>query len=218
MMKLKDLKDKKILILGFGREGQDTFKFLKKLFPGNKIGIADKIEASDFQQKFPEVIKNKGTRFYLGSDHLKSAADHEVVIKTPGISLASLKPYLRRNTKVTSQTEIFLDNCPGKVIGVTGTKGKSTTSALICAILKAGEKKAQLIGNIGIPPLSYLAKAKKSDLFVFEMSCHQLAELKTSPYAAVLLNIYPEHLDYYKNFACYAKAKANITKGKNENN
>jgi UDP-N-acetylmuramoylalanine--D-glutamate ligase len=218
MVKLKELKDKKILILGFGREGQDTFKFLKKLFPGNKMGIADKIEVSDFQQKFPEVIKNKGTRFYLGSGYLKSAADHEVVIKTPGISLASLKPYLKRNTKVTSQTEIFLDNCPGRVIGVTGTKGKSTTSALICAILKAGGKKAQLIGNIGIPPLSYLAKAKKNDLFVFEMSCHQLAELKTSPYAAVLLSIYPEHLDYYKNFACYAKAKANITKWQNEKN
>jgi len=217
-MKLDKLKDKSILILGFGREGQDTFKFLKRLFSGNKIGIADKMEAFDFQQKFPDVIKNKGVNFYFGKDYLKSAADYEVIVKTPGISLALLKPYLKRNTEVTSQTELFLDNCPGRVVGVTGTKGKSTTSALIHAILKAGGKKTELIGNIGIPPLSYLAKAQKKDIFVFEMSCHQLAELKTSPYAAVLLNIYPEHLDYYKDFACYTRAKANITKWQNEKN
>ncbi|MFA5746940.1 MAG: UDP-N-acetylmuramoyl-L-alanine--D-glutamate ligase [Candidatus Paceibacterota bacterium] len=216
MMKLKNLKAKNILILGFGREGKDTFDFLMRLFPKAKIGIADKMSKSEFQQKFPDIFKNKGLNIHLGDGYLESSAGYDIIVKTPGISLALLKPYLAKKTQVASQTELFLENCPGRVVGVTGTKGKSTTSALIQAILKTGGKNTKLIGNIGIAPLSYLAKAKKSDIFVFEMSCHQLAELRTSPFAAVLLNIYLEHLDYYKNFSDYARAKANITKWQSE--
>ena len=184
-MILNELKDKKILILGFGREGRDTLRFLKKLFPKKKIGIAD--------QKF---YKN----------YLKKIKDYDVVIKTPGLPFKKLT----RNdlVKVTTQTEIFFENCPGKIIGVTGTKGKSTTAFLISQILK----KARLVGNIGKPALSSLLTAKPNDIFIYELSSHQLYNLKKSPHIAVLLNIYPEHLDYYRNFNQYLSAKANITK------
>lgn len=184
-MKLNKLKDKKILILGFGREGQDTFRFLKKLFPKKKIGIAD--------QKFDK-------------NYLKKIKDYDVVIKTPGIPFKKIpRPGLG---KITTQTEIFFENCPGKIIGVTGTKGKSTTAFLISQVLK----KSRLVGNIGKPALSSLLKVKPNDVFIYELSSHQLYNLKRSPHIAVLLNIYPEHLDYYRNFKEYVNAKANITK------
>jgi UDP-N-acetylmuramoylalanine-D-glutamate ligase len=107
---------------------------------------------------------------------------------------------------------LFLENCPGKVIGITGTKGKSTTSALIYKILKASFKNVKLVGNMGKPCLSYLLAARPKDIFVFEMSSHQLDHITKSPHIAVFVNIYPEHLDYYKTYFKYFNAKKNITR------
>lgn len=189
-MKLAELTDKKIIILGFGREGRDTLKFLKKSFPRKKIDIAD--------QKFDK-------------DYLNLINNHDVVIKSPGIPFKILT---RHNiaAKIITATEIFFDNCPGKIIGVTGTKGKSTTVSMIHAVLKAGGIQTELVGNIGRPALGLLKNAQPKQIFVYELSSFQLTNLKTSPHIAVLLNIYPEHLDYYNNFNEYVRAKANIAK------
>lgn len=187
-MKINELKDKKILILGFGREGRDTLFFLKKLFPKKKINIAD--------QKFDK-------------NYLKKLKGYDLIIKSPGIPFKILpKPALK---KITTQTEIFFDNCPGKIVGITGTKGKSTTASLIYQILRKGGVRAHLIGNIEKPVLSFLFNIRPDDVFVYELSSFQLTSLKKSPQIAVFLNIYPEHLDYYKSFKEYVKAKANIT-------
>ena len=188
-MKLSELRDKKILILGFGREGQDTFRFLKKTFPKKKISVAD--------QK-------------LDKNYLKKLDGYDVIIKTPGIPFKILPKNILG--KLTTQTEIFFDNCLGTIIGVTGTKGKSTTSSMIYQTLKSGGVKTSLVGNIGQPVLSFLKKADSQSVFVYELSAHQLFNIKKSPHVAVLLNIYPEHLDYYRSFKEYAQAKANIAK------
>jgi len=188
-MKLNELRNKKILILGFGREGQDTFKFLRKTFPKQQINVADK---------------------KLDRNYLKKLGGYDVVIKTPGIPFKKLPPSILN--KITTQTEIFFDNCPGTIVGITGTKGKSTTSSMIYQTLKSGKVKAQLVGNIGQPVLSFLEKADAQSVFVYELSAHQLYHSKKSPHIAVLLNIYPEHLDYYRTFKEYVQAKANITK------
>ncbi|MBI2450673.1 MAG: hypothetical protein HYV47_04040 [Candidatus Nealsonbacteria bacterium] len=185
----KKYKNKKIAILGFGREGQDTLRFFKKIFPKKKIDIAD--------QKFDK-------------HYLKKLKDYDIIIKSPGISFKKIHRF--HLWKITTQTKIFFENCPGKIIGITGTKGKSTTSYWIYQTLKSGGLKAHLVGNIGKPALTSLLKAKKDDIFVYELSSHQLYNLKKSPHIAVLLNIYPEHLDYYKSFEEYVGAKANITK------
>lgn len=187
-MKLNELKNKKILILGYGREGKDTFLFLKKLFPKKKIAVAD--------QKF-------------GKNYLDKIGDYDVIIKSPGIPFKILPKNILK--KITSQTEIFFDNCPGQIVGITGTKGKSTTTALIYDILKAGKIKAHLGGNIGQPVLNLLFSATPKDVYVYELSSFQLTNLKKSPHVAVLLNIFREHLDYYRNFQEYVSAKANIT-------
>ena len=202
-MDLNQLRDKKILILGFGREGKDTFSFLRKLFPDKVLGIADKLEISG--------LKHKGIKLHLGKDYLKALKDYDLIIKSPGIPI-HLKEIEKafKEGRITSQTEIFLENCPGKIVGVTGTKGKSTTASLIYEILKNAGFKVYLLGNIEKPVLSYLLKARKGDIFVCELSSHQLYNLKKSPQIAVFLNVYPEHLDYYKDLKEYAKAKANI--------
>lgn len=217
-MKLSELKDKKILILGFGREGLDSFLFFKKLFPKNVFGISDKTELEKLNPKTKTILKRaKNVNLHLGLNYLKVLDNYDVIIKTPGISihLPEIEKAFKEN-KVTSQTEIFFENCPGKIIGITGTKGKSTTTSLIYKVLKDNKIRAFIVGNIGKPVLSLLSKAKKEDVFVFELSSHQLYNLKKSPHIAVFLNIYPEHLDYYKDFEEYFRAKQNITLNQNK--
>lgn len=201
-MKIEELKNKKVLILGIGREGLDTLKYLKEVFPKKIFAIADQKEELDSKTK--KAIE--GMDVFLGKDYLKNVKDFDVIIKSPGI------PFFKYKDKLTSQTELFFDNCPGKIIGVTGTKGKSTVASLIHSILKG----SYLVGNIETPSLSFLSKAKKDDIFVYELSSHQLMNLKKSPHIAVFLNIYPEHLDYYKNFEEYFSAKKNIYKYQNK--
>jgi len=208
---------KRIAILGFGKEGRDTFLFLRKLFPKKVIGIADrreslKLKAQSAKSKL-ETEDFKNIKWHTGIDYLKELKDYDVIIKSPGIPFKVLPK--SQLTKITTQTEIFFNNCPGTIVGITGTKGKSTTAFWIYQTLKKGGIKAYLLGNIGRPVLGLLSKAEKKDVFVYELSSHQLYSLRKSPQIAVFLNIYPEHLDYYRNFAEYVRAKANITKHQN---
>ena len=213
-MLLDELKNKKVLILGFAREGKDTLLFLKKKFPHQVFGIADRKTSLSLNFNGRE----KHTILHLGKNYLTALKKYDVIIKSPGISPRTIAPFLKKKQKVTSQTEIFFENCPGTIIGVTGTKGKSTTASLIYAVLKQGGVKAHLIGNIEVPVLQFLnpstlLRTTPEDVFVYELSSFQLTNLPLSPHIAVLLNIYPEHLDYYGgNFRLYANAKANITK------
>jgi len=196
----------RILILGFGREGRDTFEFLRKLFPEKVLGVGDRNENVKCQMSNVKKIK-----WHLGKNYLGALKNYDVIIKSPGIPFKILPKAAL--PKITTQTEIFFENCPGRIIGITGTKGKSTTASLIYQILKSGGVKVRLLGNIGRPVLTSLLKTKKDDVFAYELSSHQLYNLKQSPHVAVILNVYPEHLDYYRNFKEYVNAKANITRG-----
>lgn len=192
--------EKSAAIVGFGREGKSTLDILKNI-GCKKIAVLDRNEV-DKETAY-------GCILHCGEDYLDFMKEYDIVIKSPGIALldnvsADIKE------KITSQTDLFLRFCENKIIGVTGTKGKSTTSSLIAHILNHCGIKSVLIGNIGIPPLSVIDELDEDTVVVCEMSCHQLEYVKASPDTALLLNIYEEHLDHYVNFNAYKAAKENI--------
>jgi UDP-N-acetylmuramoylalanine--D-glutamate ligase len=217
-MTIAELAEKTILILGFGTEGQATYDFIRRHWPTKPLSIADVRRIEEFPtelvnrlQNDPEVRANFGPRYLDSADGYNC----DVIIKTPGIPASTEAVARARNAgcTLTSHSQIFLSNYPReKVVGITGTKGKSTTSSLIHHILKSAGLPAELVGNIGRPPLALIDVVPHDTFFVYEFSSHQLAEIQTSPHVAVLLNVVPEHLDYYATFDEYVSAKENITR------
>ncbi len=211
--KVKDIfENKRVLILGFGKEGKSTFKFLQNLELSLDISIADQDEnlaSTVDQSEFKEV------KFILGGSYLSHIDGFDIIIKTPGIQSDLLKNQTA-TAAITSQTELFLHFFRERTIGITGTKGKSTTTSLIHHILQKAGKKSFLAGNIGIPPLDFANQIEEDAVVVFEMSSHQLHNIKTSPGTAVFLNLFEEHLDHYAGFDQYKQAKLNILKFQKE--
>ena len=197
---------KKVLILGFGREGRSTLDLIKGF--DCRIGIADKDLVVN-----PELEQYE---LFSGENYLDSIKEYDIVMKTPGIALFDTLSK-KDKLKITGQTDLLLRFCENKIVGVTGTKGKSTTSSLIHHILDHCGKSSVLIGNIGIPPLTITDSIEKDTIIVCEMSCHQLEYVQASPDIAILLNIYEEHLDHYVDFDAYRKAKENIYRFQSKN-
>lgn len=207
---MEKLANKSVLILGMGREGLSTLRFLQSHFPEKKIAIADKNEV--------KVENPHNVASYFGEKYLDQLENYQIIIKTAGIPLSTpkIQSAVAQGSEVLSNTQIFFTLCEGKIIGITGTKGKSTTSKLIYEILHSTHQNTVLLGNIGEAPLNQLAKINQDTLVVDELSCHQLAELKESPTVSVVLEIKSEHLDYYKNFEEYFTAKAAIARYQKE--
>lgn len=204
----KTLAHKKILILGFGIEGASTYRFLRRVFPTIKIGVSD-------QNKNHSVLLNisktdENIDLHIGKEYLKSISNYDFVFKSPGIK-TSLLPR-SKNVEISCQTDLFLSSFKEQIIGITGTKGKSTTSSLIYHLLNSAGKSSVLIGNIGLPPFEVIDQIKKDTVIVYELSSHMLETVSHSPHLSIFLNLFPEHLDHYKNFAAYQMAKANIYK------
>lgn len=194
-----------VLILGFGKEGQSTYSFIRKFYPDKKIAIADKRELK---------IDDKNVILYTGENYLDCINDFDIVMQSPGISLRDVR--IDDSTEITGQMDLFLRFAECVKIGITGTKGKTTTTTLIYNIVKASGRKCALIGNIGIPVFESLDDTNELTA-VIEMSCHQLEFAKASPHVSVMTNIYPEHLDHYNGFNGYVGAKFNIVKNQSEN-
>jgi UDP-N-acetylmuramoylalanine--D-glutamate ligase len=216
-MDFKSIEDKNILILGLGREGESTFKFLRSVFPEKILFLADQIELTKLPNRLKNLLENDGKVILsLGQHYLDSIKSSHVIFKSPGIPHKTISPYLEKKHIVFSQIEIFLKDRGHDCMGITGTKGKSTTSSLIHHILKNNRIKSKLIGNIGKPVFAYLQGEDKQK-FVIELSSHQLNLCEASPHISVFLNIFKEHLDYYNSFDEYFQAKVNITKWQKEN-
>ncbi len=197
-------KDKRILILGFGKEGISSYSFIRKNLPEHKLTIADKNPNNENVLTIGQ--KDQNTSLRLGKDYLKDIDKFDLVIKSPGI-------YLKNEyNNLYTQSSLFLKYYGDKTIGITGTKGKSTTSSLIHHILKASGKKSLLVGNIGLPPFDIIEQIKDDSIIVYELSSHQLHDIKYSCKTAVFLNIYPEHLDHYPDYDTYINSKINIFK------
>lgn len=177
---MEEIRGNSILIVGYGREGKSAEAWLTNHYPHAKITVSD-------------------------SWHLPKKT-FDTVIRSPGVS-----PYaLRAPGYITTATNIFFSRVQGVTIGITGTKGKSTTTSLIAHILSGCFLDVRLVGNIGTPMLDELDTSTKDTIFVIELSSHQLVDMRYSPHIAVLLSIVPEHMDYYPDFESYKRAKENI--------
>lgn len=204
--------NKKIALLGLGEENLALLEFLVSCGVKN-ITVCDKKgrkEPGTLNHKFKDIPIN----WILGEGYLENLNQFEIIFRTPGI------PYLhekiqeaqKMGVEISSQTKLFFKLCPCPIIGVTGTKGKGTTTALIGEILKKAGKDVYIGGNIGQPPIDFIDKLTKDNIVVLELSSFQLQDIDRSPHIAVVLDIKVDHLDIHKNEAEYIEAKRNIIK------
>lgn len=194
------IKDKKILILGFGREGQSSFKLLKEIGGFANLDISDanplSVEVADCHKQI------------IGKSYLDVLNDYDIVFKSPGIVLPlDISEYTCR---ITCQADLFMQVYGKQTIGITGTKGKSTTSSLLYHILKQCGKDVLFGGNIGLPIFELIDDISEETIIVFELSCHQLEYANYSCRHAILLNLYEDHLDHYGTVEKYWNAKKNL--------
>ncbi len=192
----------KIAILGFGLQGKSAYEYWRE---GNEITVCD----ADEKVKLPPDTESQ-----LGPFYLKRLERFDLIVRSPSVHPNDI---VKDNSpaileKVTTVTNEFFKVCPTKnVIGVTGTKGKGTTCALITKMLEADGKRVHLGGNIGTPPLNMLkAGIKSEDFVVLELANFQLIDLKYSPHIAICLMVAPEHLDWHADSNEYFTSKTQL--------
>jgi UDP-N-acetylmuramoylalanine--D-glutamate ligase len=213
-------KDRHVLILGLGQypKGSGIAAALTFARLGSKVTVTDLKTANELKDNVARLKKFKNVRFVLGRHDLDDVRQAEFIVPNQRVRQSSPEIKLARKLGTPIQTEIalFLNRCPAKVIGITGTRGKSTTTALIAHILRQGVgasgRRIWLGGNILVSPLTFLSKIKKNDLVVLELSSFQtesLAEAKPVD-IAVITNLKRDHLNAYADMEEYAEAKAQI--------
>lgn len=210
-----DFRGKKVAILGWGINGLDAVRYL--IHKGAKLTIFDSKPKDSLD--FSEVdIEN--VNLSLGKNYLKSGLKNfDFVFRAPGVYryLPEIIHAEKEGVIITSVAKLFFDLCGSKIIGVTGTKGKGTTSTLIYEILKKAGKEAFLAGNIGTPVLDLLPKLTSQSWVVLELSSFQLIDMAKSPHIAVVLNITEDHLDWHKDRREYLEAKTQIVRHQDKN-
>lgn len=199
---VKKLVGKNIAILGFGKEGKSTYNFIRKHLPDISLTVLDKAAIT---------IDDDKVTIISGDEYLNNLEKYDLIIKSPGISLKDID-YSKIQDKITSQLELLLEVNRKNIIGITGTKGKSTTTSLMYEVLKAQRDNVFLLGNIGIPVFDMIDEYNDKSLLVIEMSSHQLEFVKNSPHIAVILNLFQDHLDHDGSLEHYHNNKMNIFK------
>lgn len=202
-MKITELNGKNVCFIGYAREGQAMQEALKKWAPDAKLTFAD----------HKESLVVEGADVQTGEGYLQNLDRFDVVIRSVGVP--DKPEFVPLGDKVTTSTIIFFDTIADSgvtTIGVTGTKGKSTTTNLIYHAIKAHNPNTILMGNIGIPMISYLGDAKPGAVFCIELSSYMLESLRRSPHIAVVTSFFPEHLDRHGSVERYWAAKKNIAK------
>lgn len=195
------MEQKKVAVVGYGVDGASAVGYWHKL--GASVTVCDQKE----DLLLPNYVEQK-----LGPNYLNDLAAFDVIVRSPGVHprelVAANGPDILQ--KVTTCIDEFFTKCPGTIIGVTGTKGKGTTSTLIYKMLQAAGKKTFIGGNIGTVPLDFLPEVTADSYVVLELSNFQLIDFKGKPNIAVCLMLVPEHLDWHPNKEEYYAAKANL--------
>ena len=205
------LRDKKIAILGFGKEGKSTYSFIRKYLGDVNLTIIDMNDISSNEM----LVDDKNVDFVFGEGYLSNLGIYDYIIKAPGVSLKDVKDE-NVKLKVTSQLELLLEVNKENIIGVTGTKGKSTTSSLIYEVFKDQGYDVYLLGNIGVPVLDNIELYKDDTLLIIEMSSHQLEFIEVSPHIGIVLNLFQDHLDHAGDLKHYHDNKMRMFKFQDE--
>lgn len=204
----KSVKGKKIAVIGIGISNRPLIKYLKEA--GAVVTAYDKRTKEELGEVFKEMSA-LGVEMVLGDNYLDKL-EGEIIFKTPGLRFdnPALLKARAQGSIVTSEMEVFFDVCPAKIIAVTGSDGKTTTTTLIYKILEKSGYKVWLGGNIGKPLLCDAENMTSSDIVILELSSFQLHTMRKSPHIAVITNITPNHLDMHKDYKEYIDAKKNI--------
>lgn len=219
--KIYFLKNKKIGVLGLGIENYFLVKYILDNQIKCQITICDSRNKKQLAEKYAELSGQANIFWKLGNDFNKNLKKFDILFRSPGWPMfcPGIKEALKGQAQLSSPMELFFQISPTKnIIGITGTKGKGTTSSLIYEILKMAKKKVWLGGNIGVAPFSFVDKIKKNDWVVLELSSFQLEDLTKSPRIAVITNFSKEHLqaadpnnpNFHKTMPDYWNAKYNI--------
>ena len=204
----ESLRGRKIAVLGLGVSNRPLVRMLLEF--GCHVTGCDRTPRENLDEEVVE-LERMGCVLRLGQGYLDDL-DADLVFRTPGMhpgnpAIAALKA---RGAEVTSEMEVFFEVCPCRIIGVTGSDGKTTTTTLISEMLKAAGYRVWLGGNIGTPLLPLVRQMKKTDFAVVELSSFQLMDMRRSPHVALITNLAPNHLDIHRDMEEYVEAKKNI--------
>ncbi len=199
---------KHAVVLGFGVEGKSAASYLSA--HNVQVTVCDKKPQREFDLEEIKALEERGVKFIF--DSFPDLSNFDLIVRSPGVPLKISELENIPAEKITSVTKLFFDLSPCKIIGVTGTKGKGTTSSLIYEMLKADGRDAYLGGNIGVPALDFVENLHAESVAVLELSSFQLMDLNKSPHIAVLLMITSEHLDYHKDISEYVESKRNLVR------
>ncbi len=213
----EELKTKKIAIIGAGVSNLPLLNYLNNL--GCNLTLFDQKELEDMKAETQQIIKKNKVKFYGGKNYLENLVGFDIIFRSP--SFLPTNTYLRKEEKrgaiVTTEVEQVIRLTPSKVIGITGSKGKTTTTTIVNYVLTNLGYHTYLGGNIGIPLFNQLDNMTENDIVILELSSFQLMEMKVSPSISVVTNISPDHLDIHKNYEEYIAAKKNIFKNQTKN-
>ena len=205
---INNLEKKSVCFFGLGVSHFETIKMLaqRKI----DISVRDKKNIEQIDVNIINNLKNWGVKLIFGENYLNDVQE-DVIFRTPGMNLNHpVFDILKNKAIVTSEMEAFFETCPCKIIGITGSDGKTTTSTLISEILKTAGFTVHLGGNIGRPLFPIVESINPDDIAVVELSSFQLVSMRRSPNISVVTNISPNHLDVHKDFDEYINAKKNI--------
>ena len=209
------VKNKKIAIIGLGVSNGPLLDYFKELEA--EITVFDKRDEKKIDRNILRKIKKYDIKTSFGEEYLSNLRDFDIIFKSPSCrpDLPEIQKEVERGAILTSEIEKVMELAPCKIIAVTGSDGKTTTTSLIYEILK-NKYKCYLGGNIGIPLFTEIKNMKSEDIVVLELSSFQLMNMKKSPDIAVVTNVTPNHLDIHKSYEEYIESKKNILKNQKE--
>lgn len=204
--------NKKVALIGLGVSNIPLIDYL--LEKGAKVTVFDKKKIDEIDKETVNKVTSKCIQFYFGEYCLVNLIGYDLIFRSPSCRPDSpeLVAESVRGAIITSEIEMVLNLCPGKIIGVTGSDGKTTTASLIYEILKEKGYNCYLGGNIGIPLFTKIKEMNPESFVVLELSSFQLMDVQVSPEIAVITNISPNHLDIHKDYDEYIECKKNIFK------